>query len=473
MDPGKPNTAAGNIPGALVYGGEGGFGNRFVDILWWNPAPRAGFAYRMGDKTVIRGGAGIFNSNYINQGLGLPAFGYSTTANFITGDNGVTPAFNWDGGFPQTFRRPPVIDPTAANGQPITAVLPSDFSLPNKIQWNLTIERQLNNSLSMSFAYVANKGTHLYETQQMNQVPTQYLSLGVNTLRARINSPEAIAAGIRPPFAGFQQLWGNAATVAQALRPFPQYGAVDIYGSTYGNSNYQSFQYRTDLRPWKGLSGTFAYTWSKFLTDARQYDGISGKQNENLREKSYQPLDIPQQVTFSYQYELPFGRGKKWATSGFGGAVLGGWTLAGVHQYAAGSRLGLTTANTMPLFNGTLRPNQLADARTDVSMAGFDPAKHRYLNPLAFSNPVAGSFGTAPRYLETRGPMRLDEAFALLKNNVIREKFNFQFRMEILNPLNRVVFGNPVTNFAAANFGTITSTQIDPRSIQLGLKLMF
>ena len=83
--------------------------------LWNNYAPRVGFAYRLTDRTVIRGGAGIFNSNYINQGLGLPAFGYSTTASFASADSGTTPAFNWDNGFPQNFRRPPVIDPTAAN----------------------------------------------------------------------------------------------------------------------------------------------------------------------------------------------------------------------------------------------------------------------------------------------------------------------------------------------------------------------
>src|SRR6266545_4569273 len=82
MDITKPNTAAGNLPGAMVYGGKEGFGNRFLDILWWNPAPRLGLAYRMNDKTVIRAGAGIFNSNYINQGLGLPSFGFSTTASF-------------------------------------------------------------------------------------------------------------------------------------------------------------------------------------------------------------------------------------------------------------------------------------------------------------------------------------------------------------------------------------------------------
>ena len=117
MDINAPNAAAGNIPGAIHYGGSPGNGNRYLNMLWNNYAPRIGLAYRLTDRTVVRGGFGIFNSNYINQSLGLPAFGYSTTASFTSADNGTTPAFNWDNGFPQNFRRPPVIDPTAANRQ--------------------------------------------------------------------------------------------------------------------------------------------------------------------------------------------------------------------------------------------------------------------------------------------------------------------------------------------------------------------
>ena len=77
--------------------------------------PRAafGFAYKLSDRMVVRGGAGSFYSDFINRGLlnrGLPNTGFSTTASFATGDNGITPAFNWDNGFPQNFARPPNIE---------------------------------------------------------------------------------------------------------------------------------------------------------------------------------------------------------------------------------------------------------------------------------------------------------------------------------------------------------------------------
>jgi hypothetical protein len=475
MDMTLANSAAGGLPGAMVYGGTKGNGNRYLDILWWNPAPRVGFAYRIFDRTVIRAGAGIFNSNYINQGLGLPAFGYSTTASFSTGDSGITPAFNWAGGFPQNFRRPPVTDPVGANGQSVTTVLPSDYSLPYKFQWNLLIEHQFANDISMSFGYVANKGTHLYENQGLNQVPQQFETLPASLLRANINSAQAQAAGFREPYAGFATQWRGAATVAQALRQFPQFNGVTIYGSTYGNSNYHSFQYKLDKRYARGMTGTVAYTWSKFLTDARQFDGISGVQSEFRREKSYHPTDLTHILTFSLVYELPFGKGKRWGSGSRAmRALAGGWQVATVSAYNSGTRLNIGLNNNLPFFNPGRSPNiGTANARTNVSLASLDPSRDLYLNRAAFEVPVDGQYGNAPRYLETRGPGRLDESFAAMKNTQITERLTAQFRMEIQNPFNRVVFGDPVTNLAANNFGTIVSTQIGPRNIQFGMKFIW
>lgn len=474
MDITKPNPGAGGLLGSMVYGNQD-IGNRYLNILAFNPAPRFGFAYRLTDKTVIRGGTGIFYADYINQGLGMPAFGFSTNASFSTGDAGVTPAFNWDGGFPQNFPRPPITDTTAANGQGVTTVLPSDYKLPRKLQWNFLIEHQFTRDLSMSFGYVANVGRHLYESQQLNQLPHEYWSLPDSLLRAHITSPQAQAAGIREPFPGFAQLFGGRASVAQALRPFPQYDGVSIYGSTYGNSSYQSFQYKLDKRYGNGLTATVAYTWSKFLTDARQFDDLSGKQDQLRREKSYHPTDLTHILTFSAVYELPFGQGKRWLSSrGVASKAFGGWQVALVNSYSSGTRLPITTNNPLPFFNGSLRPDLVSsDIRSDIGLGEFDPAKHYFLNRSAFAQPAPGKLGNAPRYLDQRGPGRLDESFAVLKNTSIGEKVTHQFRMEIMNPLNRVVFGNPVTNFSDVNFGRITSTQIGPRNIQFGMKLIW
>lgn len=459
MDMGVPNPDAGGLLGAMVFGGAQGFGTQVLDNRWWNPAPRFGFAYRITDKSVIRGGMGIFNSNYINQGLGIPAFGFSQTANFATGDNGITPAFNWDDGFPQNFQRPPITGLEVANGQSVTTVQPADYTLPYKIQWNLTLEHQFREDFSVSGSYLANAGRHLYENQQFNQIPDPATQLPETVLRAKINTPLALNNGVVEPFDGFAELWGGGATVARALRPFPQFHNVRNYGSTYGNSSYHSFQFKLDKRFRGGLSGTVAYTWSKFLTDAAQFDSFSGRQSAYAREKSYHTNDYPHILTFSYLYEFPFGQGKKLASGVSSGAnkLISGWQIAGVHSYTSGQRIGITTNNTLPYFNRGLRPDQISsNVRSNISMSNFDPgAKHQYLNKDAFATPASGMYGSAPRYLEVRGPMYMSESFALLKNTAISERVSHQFRMEINNPLNRVVFGNPVSNLASGNFGLV------------------
>jgi hypothetical protein len=472
MDITARNTAAGNLPGALRFGGQDNVSNRYLNVLWNNYAPRVGFAYRLNNRTVVRAGGGVFNSNYINQGLGLPAFGYSTTASFASADGGTTPVFNWDSGFPQNFRRPPVKDPTAANGQNATAVIPSVYQLPYKLQWNFTVEHQFASDLSMSFAYVANSGRHLYNSQALNQLPKEYWNLPASLLTANILSPAAQAAGFREPFPGFASLWGGLARVNQALRPFPQYGGVSIYGSTFGNSSYHSFQYKLDKRYARGLSGTLAYTWSKFLADAAMFDDNPAQQDALKREKSFHTTDYPHVLTFSLMYTVPF-RSEHKALK----AVLGGWQLATVSTYSSGSRLFPTTSNPLPYFNLGLRPNLVSsEVRSGISMGEYDPNnadKNTYLLRSAFANPAAGQLSTAARGLAVRGPMRLDESFAFMKQNRIKERFTTQLRVEMQNPLNRVVFGNPITDFTSAAFGRIASTQIGPRNLQVGLKLMF
>ena len=100
----------------------------------------------------------------------------------------------------------------------------------------------------------------------------------------------------------------------------------------------------------------------------------------------------------------------------------GGWQLALVNAYNSGSRLAATVPNTLLFFNGGLRPDLVSgNIRRHVSMSDFDPARHLYLNRSAFALPAEGKFGSAPRYLEVRGPARLDESFAVAKNTRIRE----------------------------------------------------
>ena len=467
IDLNSPNAEAGGIPGVLVFAGDQ-VPNRILEPLMWNPAPRLGFAYKLDSSTVIRAGIGIFNGNYTNNSNGIPSTGFQTDVSFATGDNGVNSAFNWDNGFPQNFEAPPNFSQFQLNGQNARAVIRDDYNMPYKVQWNLTIERQFANDVGVSVAYVANKGTHLATTNRISEIPAQYRDLPENVLRANINSELAQQNGIGAPFAGFSELWGSRATVAQALRPYPQFGNLDLYGDNVGNSHYHSFQTKIDKRYKGGLTGTFAYTFSKNLDD-------TNFQSFNLREYSFSDQDFPHIVSMSFLYELPFGKEKKFLT-GSSGAVnklVSGWQVAGVGFYSSGQRLGVTTNNTLPFFNSARRPNLVSDnIRSNVSMSAFDPATDLYLNPAAFSNPGPGQFGNAPVRLGVRGPANLQESFSVMKNTKLGERFTHQLRLEMNNPMNRVIFSNPNTDITSANFGRISGVG-EPRNIQIGMKLIF
>jgi hypothetical protein len=141
--------------------------------------------------------------------------------------------------------------------------------------------------------------------------------------------------------------------------------------------------------------------------------------------------------------------------------------------YTSGRPLAVSTNNTLAYFNPGRRPDLVSSAiRSDIDMGEFDPAINTYLNRSAFADPAPGRFGNAPRYLEVRGPMWMDESFSVFKDTHITERVRHQFRMEITNPLNRTIFGNPTTNLTSSNFGRITST-LSPRVIQFGMKMFF
>jgi len=484
MDPDTPNPAIGGFKGAYIFAGNCPGCSRFYstgNTHWRDFSPRFGIAYRLTDRTVIRSGYGIFFAQIITQGTNVAALaaGYNVTASFGSPD-GINRAFNWDDGFPQNFPRPPRIDPGLQNG------LAAQFQdvnrstlVPYTQQYNLIVERQIGQTMSFSVGYVANLGRRLHLAwgggYDWNQVHPNYLTLG-ELLRRPITDPAVQAAGFREPFPGFVQLWGARATLAQALRRFPQYTSVNQPGSTFGLSNYHSLQVSAERRMSRGLMFTAAYTFSKSLANTEGFSTGAGSIDRFNRkiDRSLTSIDQPHVLTFSYIYELPFGPGKPFLTAGVGAKALGGWKITGMHMYASGMPINVFTTNTLPLFNPGQRPNLISsDIRTPISAGEFDPGRgDLWLNPRAFADPPPFTFGNAARYLNARTPGQLNESVGLLKDTRFGERYNLQFRMEATNPFNRVVFGGPVSNFASGAFGRIGSAG-GGRLVQFALKLYF
>jgi len=473
FDPTVPNPAAGGRPGALTFLGNGpGRDGRssFADTYFKAFGPRTGLAYQVNAKTVARAGYGIYYAaGNANAGLRdsiSEIYGFSSTPVFTTTNQGATPAFNWDSGFPQDFPKPPIISPTAANNTNVRTIYRSDGPPPYFQNWSFTIQREIVSRVSLEVSYLGTKGTRLGNGLfHLNELSPSLLSLG-SLLSQPYSSAAAQAAGITSPYPGF------TGSVAQALRPYPQYLDIWDRANPSGSSTYHSFQTQLTVRAVRGLDLQFSYTHAKTIsdTDVLAGGGPAGQTSYNNHlEKAIADTDVPNVVAMGYSYELPYkGRGVT-------GTILGGWILTGIQQYSTGLPIVLTVNNTLPLFNQALRPNVIPGVKRQLGGSGsFDPATQLWINPAAFAVPAAYRFGTSARsYEDLRYPNNYNESFGLLKRVPIAERFSLTLRGEFFNIFNRVVFGGPQSNASNGSFGRITSQANNPRQGQVSLRLEF
>jgi len=480
FEPNVPNPGAGNLPGAILFLGSGPGRSgltSFAATDYKNFGPRFGFAYALSPKTVLRGGFGMYyapgNDDAGLRGSQSYGLGFNASPVFASTDSGVTPGFNWDNGFPQNFAHPPQISPTVANNSAVAMIGGNDGRPPYFANWSVGVQRELPAGFTLEADYVGIKGTRLGTALiRPNELNPSYLSLG-SLLSSQVTSPQAQAAGIPIPYSGF------TGSVAQALRPYPQYLDITSNTNPNGNSTYHALQAKIQKRMANGITGIIAYSWSKSISDGdvQAGGGPGGQTFYNRRlEKAISDTDVPQSLTLSFLYELPFGPGKHFLNhGGILGKIAGGWEFTAIHQYSEGVPVVLTATDTLPLFTSTLRPNAVYGVPQLASYSGqFDPAVDRYINPAAFTLPAPLSLGTAARsYTGLRAPWTLNESWGAIKRTTLSERFVLEFRAEFFNVLNRVVFSGPNANISASNFGLITSQANAPRQGQVALKIEF
>jgi len=524
VDPTLPNPGAGNLPGAYTYFGSGTDRNgktRPQNVFTHAFGPRLGFAYSINDKTVLRGGYGIFY-----EPLKEPSFADQDGLGFFNKENFTTPV-QIDQGVPHIFPTFGPLTPDGQNGNSGVIVAPANSGRPADIQsWNLDVQRQVQANLMVDIAYVGSKGTHLPAYNILtNQVDPKWLSLGselgmsVSCLTSD-TCPNSIAAGVKVPFSNFSTLWGGGATIAQALRPFPQYGNFNGEDQSFGpdrtgNSTYHSMQARVTKRYASGLSYLVAYTISKNITDADSMGpgvsgftgtgGFIGQNSYNRRaEKAVSELDTPQSLVASFFYELPMGHGKRFLNhTGPLDRVVGGWNLSGILTYTSGipteayGPCGGTAASI--LFGGCQvggmdgRLNVVPGVPESNKSGNFQPASTSFYNAAAFALPSPYLMPTEPRALDhARAWGNRDEDFVLEKaTRLVGEKASIKFRAEFFNLFNRHIYqanggawATPITSpfipagspgcsgSFACGFGAVTGAS-GPRSIQLGLKIEY
>jgi hypothetical protein len=325
--------------------------------------------------------------------------------------------------------------------------------------WNIGIQQMLPGNFMLDVAYVGTAAHHLLNGNlDYNQLNPKYLALG-SLLNTDITSPVAIAAGIPNPYSGFQ------GSVAQALRPYPQYQAITMSSNPLGNSTYNSLQVRAQKRYSNGISFLLSYTLSKNLTDADGEGGGSflgsAQDYYNLRlEKAVTAADVPQAFVAAYTYDLPFGTGKRLRSGNnvVDKYILGGWTMSGIVTVQSGPPLGITTELSLPAI-GAVRPNVVSNQiYLQHDRSSFDPAKDLYLNLAAFAAPAPFTFGNAPRLFSQFRAFGTREWDAALQKAIpIRESIRLALKAEFFNLPNTVNFGPPVVDINNPGFGQITS----------------
>jgi hypothetical protein len=410
---------------------------------------RAGLAYRVTDKTVIRTGYGRFYDSWnaviqlaqnyegtwpdVGQEItptGLNHPGYSTAS---IGD-----PFN-TGSSPLVY---PAASPFLSSGFVNWYIDPTNYRMPYSDQWNFGVEQQLGQNTVLSLAYV---GAHDLQ-----------LNLGGERNTAVVPGP------------------GNAAVVA-SRQPYP-YIPPTYYDQSIGQSKYNAFQFRLQQRATKGLTYIISYTRSKSMdvgcSGSFGAEGCSVQYVYNLNaNRSVSGFDLPNIFSASWVYEIPVGKGKSFSFhNGFVDYILGNWSVNGILSIYSGVPFEVDAAN------GDISNTGGSTERANLLLANpYQPNMGptlQYLNPAAFGTPAAYTFGNEGRnVLRSDATKQLD--LSLFRDFPITERAKFELRADSFNLTNTPIFSKPQSTLGNPNFGIISGQANTPRQLQFALKFLF
>jgi len=535
FDPNVANPAAGGRAGALVgAGGQSGLQAQYKTLAKpdrSNFGPRLGFAYAYNDRTVVRGGIGLYYAPLV-YGIGgggtltEGTIGYSTpyVANCDTGP-GCTANERGDL-FLRSFRQMTPINP---NSQFIGSSVPyydRNFRTGRTLQYSLDLQRELPFKLAATLSYIGHRGSRLRsDFNRVNALPFNALPLGAELLNRNLNSVTAAerayasSVGVTIPASSSAVFAGFNGSVGQSLRPFPQYNDITNILESQGRSWYNAGTAKIERRFAQGIQFGASYTFSKLITDASE-DILGGSPIGSLIQipgnasqlRTISPNNATHVFVVNYLLELPFGKGKRFLNrGGITDRLVGGWQLNGIQRYQSGlplvvrlSRQGFFGGGSVSGFNTDLRPNLTGQP----ILTGNDLTGQRVqvFNPSAFSAPpcydcggivppefVGGSinpayiayysdpnrfFGNAPAVIPGTNVLPFySENLSLLKKTRLTERFTLELGAEAFNVFNRHRFNFPGSdlidpfNFGFSSVGD--SNFYAPRVIQLRVRFIY
>ncbi len=426
-------------PSLVPYVRDGRFGRRASKTDWNDFAPRLGFAYQLNDKTVIRAAGGLY---YVRD-IGNAVFDTVRNAPFTIrrneAANSLIPNLNWT-------------KPYSITGAP-TFILANTWKEPTSYigQYSFNVQRELGRNMSLEVGYLGSAGIHLRRLGSYNDPPP---------------GP------------------GNV----QARRPFPNLGNVQVMYAP-SHSSYNALNVKFTHRFSNGFTLLTSYAWGKSIDNGsgvRTTDGdtlITTDQNNLRRERGLSAFDFRHRMTNSFLYELPFGKGKKFA-GGVGNVanlLVGGWQIGGIATLQGGFPNTAYCGGGVVQNGGSGCYPDTTGVSPDLGRGNQDPT--RWFNTAAFtdrvgddftkqSTPSVYRFGTSARNTII-GPGIVNIDLSLNKSFRVTERQRVEFRFETFNTPNHPNWGQPGTTLRTATYGVITSTRTDPRDVQLALKYVF
>jgi hypothetical protein len=501
-----------NVNGGLLFAGKD-TGSGLYRTPHNTFLPRAGFAYRWNDKTVFRGGGGLF-AGFVGQRRGdviQPGYTQTTVLPLTALANGAPIPQSFNSGFASAA----IIEPVGnARGKQTglggaISFFNQNPQVSKQARFQLGLQRELPGGVIAEAVYVGNWGYDIEITRNLNALPNKYLIADNSRTAAMISNNTFLTGTVASPFAGLEEFRGTGlfnATVArqQLLRPFPAFGDITTTNND-GKSWYHSGQFSLNKRFSKGYTVQAAYTWSKWLQATEYLNAGDEKPTRMISDQ-----DVPHRLSFSGMYSLPVGKNREFL-SGAGwltNALLGGWQIGGSVQLQSGFPIAFGSFNT---GNGNTA-GDLFYVGGELDIPSNQRTTDRWFNTAAFQSfynwpsflpagvtsesattaqrnaaQTAANTAASPVFHLRTLPYRFNTVrrdyiknvdLTLLKDFRIRETMKVQLRFEALNAFNEPYFPAPQvapnnTTFGAINVLTTSNQDNYARRVQLGAKFIF
>jgi hypothetical protein len=443
---------------------------RWAAPVWGNLEPRVGFAYRLDNKTVLRGGFGMFRTMWFYNNS--QSNGFQSTTPILSTIDGVTPNVLYTNPIPNGLI-PPADNLGMLTGVGVGENFNDPYTEPEEnTRWSFGFQRELTPTTTLEANYVGETTFHLplegggsafidfssskqhSQRLQLAYLPTQYGSLGNNLFESVPNPFFGIDSNL---LAGTALASPNIPLFNLLVR-YPQFGPENLgeYFDTAGMSYYHSFQMTLTKRASHGLSVLGSYTFQKTLD---RYFFLNPEDAGPTKELGL--YDAPQKIAVGAVYELPFGPGRRFGSmQGPLGKIIGGWQYSLNEIFQSGTPIMM---DAPIVWNGQ-----------NPALPASQRSRFKWFNTAAFTPQQQLNLRTAPWLIPG---LRYDAVnnwdMALIKNTVIHENAQLQFRWEVFNAFNHVMWGAPVNDPTNPGFGQIFSQGNQPRSMQLALELTF